>query len=97
MTSATNVEISATPPRRLEEFSFLRNELARNGVMRAAATVKTTTAKMNDVRSMSNPENTSDATIRPTAFASSMTPVLTMSLIIRRRAYSGARTGATGS
>ena len=76
MISETSVAISATPPK--ADDPLRRNELTRNGCISAIATVKITTATMNPVTSMSNPLRTSEATIRPTAFATSRTPVRTM-------------------
>src|SRR3990172_3377816 len=54
-----------------------------NGVISARTTVKMRTATMNDVTSISMPSSTSDATIRPTAFASNITAVRTMTRITR--------------
>ena len=61
-----------------------RNELARNGCISASATVKITNATMNPVTSISNPLRTSEATIRPTALATSSTRVLTSRRIMAR-------------
>ena len=68
--SAANVEIRATPPRRRCHDCGRRIVLARNGVMSATATVKTISEITNPVTSMSNPSRMSDATIRPTALPS---------------------------
>jgi hypothetical protein len=75
--SATNVDMSATPPSAADVDGFLRSALARNGVISARTTVKMTRATMNAVTSMSKPSSTSEAAISPTAFPASEIAVLT--------------------
>ena len=84
MSSATKVEMSATPPSAEDEDWFRLIALARNGVISANTMVKMISARMNDVTSMSKPSNTSDATIRPTALPSRAMSDLTRKRITAR-------------
>ena len=80
MTSATNVEMSATPPSADDVERLRRNVLSRNGVISATTTVKMISERMNPVTSISKSSNTSDATISPTAL-----PTRTMAVRTRNR------------
>ena len=84
MSSATNVEMSATPPMAEDDDWFRLIVLARNGVMSATATVKMISETMNPVTSMEKSSSTSDATIRPTALPTRMIAVRTMKRITAR-------------
>ena len=82
MISAASVAISATPPR-AAEFAR-RNWLARNGVNSTYTSVKMITAPMNPDALMSKSSRTSEATISPTALATTAMNVLTISRITRQ-------------
>ena len=73
--SAISVAMRATPPR-ADDCRF-RSWFAMNGVINAKTTVKMMTSSMNDVAWTSMPSRKIDATIRPNAFESNITPVRT--------------------
>ena len=81
MINETRVAISAVAP--IAPLPSRRSWTARNGVRIAKTIVKMITATMNDVTSMSKPSSTTDATMRPTAFAATATNVRTMRRITR--------------
>ena len=70
VTSAANVEISATPPTAAELDRPRIIAFVRNGVRSATATVKTISDRMKPVTLIAKSSKTSDATMSPTALPS---------------------------
>ena len=81
ITSAANVEISATPPTAAELDRPRIIAFVRNGVRSATATVKTISDRMKPVTLIEKSSKMSDATMSPTALPSRTMTVRTMNRI----------------